>query len=145
MKKSSKIFDFEDFKQVINQKGIAIEPQYHEFYEIPRGVSSAKFAEKKPKLKEIQVVQFIKGPKKIFWKNDFQSDYDSAVFLQRKILQLIDNNEYFERYPEGVNQEKMDDILLKLCPFMDANRRKFWINLKTKPDVEDLAVENEER
>ena len=110
-----------------------------------RGVSSARFAENKPKLNEIQVVKFMKGSKKIFWKNDFLGDYNSAYFLQHKISKLIDNCEYFSAYaePRGVNQEKIDDILLKLCPFMDANRRKFWIQLNANSEVEDLSlVEN---
>ena len=141
MKKRNRVDDFADFKHVIDSKGVALEATYDDFYKIPRGVSSGKFAEGKPKMADIQVVKFVKGSKLIYWKKSFDDVFRSAVFLQRKISKLIDNSDYFDSHdePRGVHPEKIDDIILKLCPFMEANRRKFWIQLKAA-DVEDLCL-----
>ena len=55
---------------------------------------------------------------------------------------MIDRCDYFEFYdePRGLLPAKIDDIVSKLCPFMEPNRREFWMNMKANTDVEDLSV-----
>ena len=142
MKKRNRVDDFSDFKDVVDEKGVAVEPRYNEFYMIPRGVSSGTFANGKPRMADIQVVKFVKGSKHIFWKKSFDDVFMSAAFLQHKISRLIDRCDYFEFYdePRGLLPAKIDDIVSKLCPFMEPNRREFWMNMKANTDVEDLSV-----
>ena len=83
MKKKKRVDNFADFKSIINQRGIAIDIDYSDFFNYPRGVSQGKFADSKPKLKDIQVVKFLKGSKHIYWKTSFSGGSNSAPFFRK--------------------------------------------------------------
>ena len=59
-----------------NQSSI-IDIDYSDFFVYPRDVSQGIFADSKSKLKDIQVVKFVKGSKHIHWKKSF---YRSSEF-----------------------------------------------------------------
>ena len=114
-----------------------------DFLDIPKGVSSAKFALSKPKLKNVLMVKFERGAHEIFWKEEYQQEnFKSAEFLQKKYQR---KNINFNRRSEtrGVCTEKRDSIITKLCPHMRENRRQFWETSYVNSNSPDLVKERD--
>ena len=66
MREQKKVEDFQDFQDIINKKGESVVKKVEDFFDIPKGVSSAKFALSKPKLKDVLMVKFERGTQEIF-------------------------------------------------------------------------------
>ena len=100
---------------------------YKDFLTIPRGVSQDDFAKKKPKLEDVRIVKFTRGSYEMFWKTGYSQVFNSAQFLQRKILKSLQSFESFpsKQTPRGANTAKISKIVEKLCPHMDLMKRKF--------------------
>lgn len=61
-----------------------------DFRLIPRGVFQGKFAQKKPLLDTVRVVNFTRRIHEIFVKTDYNdAEFSSAVLLQRKVEKSI--------------------------------------------------------
>ena len=91
------------------------------FFEFPKAVSQAKYAQNKPKLDDVQVVKFVRGSNEIYWKNDHHDNsFKSSKFLQKKYEKSINNE--FNRNTEnrGVKPSKKENIIKVLCPHMKA-------------------------
>ena len=69
MKKQKNIYDFEDFKKIINTKGTALEMDISDFKQFESKLSKAK-GTCYPKLENVNVVQFRKGSTKMFSKDN---------------------------------------------------------------------------
>ena len=65
------VYDFNDFIQVINYAGKALQMNFSDFVKYPRCLSIGKWASNVSRLGNISVVKFFKGSKCIFWKDDF--------------------------------------------------------------------------
>ena len=116
MKKQKRVEDFEDFKSVIGDRGVAIEMKIEDIFQYPRGVSTGKFASGNPKVDDMQVVMFAKGTKHIYWKKCFADEsFSSAAFLQKKVASFIDKHQHFESYcsNRGIQLIKKNSILSK--------------------------------
>ena len=86
--KKKRLEDFQDFVDIVNTCGQSIVMNYHDFFEIPRGVSHAKYTAIKPKLEDIQPVKFERGSERMFWKTSYtQEEFYSSQFLQRKLIE----------------------------------------------------------
>ena len=68
MKKKKQVADFQDFVDLVNTCRKSFAMYYKSFVLVPHGVSKGKYASKKPKLKNVQVVIFKRGSHKIFWE-----------------------------------------------------------------------------
>ena len=63
---------------------------FDDFFEFPKGVSQAKYAQNKPKLEDVQVVKFVRGSNQIYWKNDHRdNNFKSLRFLQKKSMKNL--------------------------------------------------------
>ena len=70
---------------VVSDKGEVMELKFDQFYDVEKKISTAKFAEDKPLLKDVQVVQFQRNSTKMFWKQSYDDvEFKSALFLQKK-------------------------------------------------------------
>ena len=143
MKKQKRVEDFEDFKSVIGDRGVAIEMKIEDIFQYTRGVSTGKFASGKPKIDDIQVVMFAKGTKHIYWKKCFADEsFSSAAFLQKKVASFIDKHQNFESNcsNRGMQSIKKLNIIEKPCPYMLPSRRVFWENIIENDVSEDLST-----
>ena len=144
MRKLKKVEDFEDFVGIVNKCGQAVVMKYDDFFQIPRGVSTAKYAKNKPKLEVIQVVKFVRGSEKMFWKTSHnQTDLQSALFLQKKYAKDIGNDFQCNDRTRGVYSEKKENIVKLLCPHMKIQRQTFWYELVINDTSVDLITERD--
>ena len=67
--------------------------------------------------------------------DDF-SDFKSIV--DKKGIAVEPKSDEFFKIP-GITS-KIDEIVSKLCPFMDPNRREIWLNIKSSNDVENVSL-----
>ena len=73
---------------------------FNDFFEIPKGLSQAKYTCSKPKLEDVQVVKFVKGSTEMFWKTSYpEENFKSSKFLQKKYEKYIGKE--FERNKEN--------------------------------------------
>ena len=143
MRTKKRVDNFEDFVSIVNSKGKSIVMKFDDFYHIPKGVSQAKYAQHKPKLDLVQIVEFRKGSTKMFWKGShIEEEFKEAEFLQRKLQNNFGKfNQKSE--PRVVATSKRDEIISKLCPHMKENRREFWYNLFVNDRSVDLVEERD--
>lgn len=71
MRKQRRVEDFQDFVNLVDSCGKSLVMEYNSFFKFPRGVSQAKYASKKPKLEDVQVVMFKRGSDEMFWKTTY--------------------------------------------------------------------------
>ena len=89
--KKKRLEDFQDFVNIVDICGQSIVMDYHDFFEIPYGVSQAKYTASKPKLKNIQSVKFDKGSKRMFWKTSHtQEEFYSSHFSKESSLKVLE-------------------------------------------------------
>ena len=147
MKRRKNIYDFHEFSSVINLRGVALEMQYSDFIQYPRGVSNGNYAKDKPYLENMREVQFRKGSEKMFWRESFKDDFKSAIFLQKKVSRVVMKGSDFPKNnaPRGLLSSKKRDLVQKLCPLMGSNsNREYWSNLPECETVVDLADTRED-
>ena len=144
MRKKKNVEDFQDFCDIVDKSGQALVMKYDDFYLVPRGVSQGKYASGKPLMDDIQVCKFEKGSQNMFWKTRYdQKDYMEAVFLQKKVAKALGNDYAKIGVPRGVYPPKKENIVNVLCPFLNANRRKFWEDLPVNEKSVDLVAERD--
>ena len=68
MQQKKRVEDFQDFVHIVNNCGRALVMSFDDFFEFPKGVSQAKYAQNKPKLEDVQVVKFVRGSNQIIGK-----------------------------------------------------------------------------
>ena len=138
MNEKRNVYDFKDFVDVLNVHGHAIIMKSKDFIDVPRGVSGqSKFTEDKPMMDDISVAMFKRGSTKLYWKENFEADFKSAEFLQKKIANNLlngkDTTAFMPLYPSGapgIAMSRKQDIVDKLLPIIPLNRREFWLNMK---------------
>ena len=67
MQEQKKVEDFQDFQDIINKKGKSVLMKVEDFLDIPKGVSSERFALSKTKLKDALMVKFVRGTQVCKW------------------------------------------------------------------------------
>ena len=93
MKKKTRVEDFQDFADLDNACGNSFVVDYQGFFLVSRGVSQGKYASKKPKLENLQVVMFKSRSDKIFWNTRHsQEQFHEAQFLQKKYIKSSGND-----------------------------------------------------
>ena len=119
--------------------------KFNDFYEYPKGVSQGAFASKKPKLENVQVVKFVRGSAKMFWKgNHSDFEFESALFLQKKYEKNIGKNLFTQcKENRGVKTSKKENIIKVLCPHMKERSRQFWYDLHINESSPDLISERD--
>ena len=76
------VYDFIEFKSIIEAKGIAYEMRSSDFIDIPNSLSNGKYTSGKPYLKDVRIVQIRKGSTNLFWKESYEErGYKEAPFL----------------------------------------------------------------
>ena len=68
MRQMKRVEDFQDFVEIVDKCGKALVMKYSDFYDVPKGLSQAVYASEKPKLENVQVIKFVRGSAKMFWK-----------------------------------------------------------------------------
>ncbi len=116
-----------------------------DFYDYPKGLSQAKYAAKKPKLENCQVVKFSRGSPKMFWKvNHSDKKFNSSLFLQKKYVTDIGRNNFVQCVENrGVKSSKKENIIEVLCPHMKERSKSFWQNLFVNESSVDLVTERD--
>ena len=82
MEKKKCLEDFQDFVNIVGtcrQSLVTI-------FEIPGGVSQAKYSASKPKLEDIQSINFDKGHERMFWKTSHTEEEFYSGILQWKSI-----------------------------------------------------------
>ena len=143
MREKKRVEDFQDFQDIVTKKGKSLLMEVGDFLDIPKGISSAKFAQLKPNLNEVFVIKFERGTRDMFWKEEYQQEnFKRAQFLQNKYQK--ENIEFASRVkPRGVRTDKKHNIIEKLCPHMKENRREFWEKLDEDENSPDLVKERD--
>ena len=142
--------NFADFVKIVNEKGLAHEMTTKDFRVIPRGLSSAQaIVQTKPLLENCRIIEFRRGSYKMYWKTSHvEKYYHSSEFLKTNLKQSMKAGNDFpaKRVPRGVHTGKIRNIIEKLCPHMDAVKRKFWLDIPlndTSPDLQKERDPNE--
>ena len=150
MREKKMVEDFQDFQGIVSKKGKSLLMEASDFLEVPKGVSSTKFAQSKPKLKDVLIVNFKKGTfgrnrrilrSQISCKRNIRISI--LMFLLQKFCDLENINFCRRIEPRGVCTEKRDNIVQKLCPHMKENRREFWEKLHVDANSRDLVKEQD--
>ncbi|XP_074039958.1 uncharacterized protein [Leptinotarsa decemlineata] len=140
------IYDFNDFvKAVENSNGRkmnAICLTNDDVLNWKPGDSKAKSKQKdRPLLCDISVVQFRRGSRLLFYKNNIDDEkFKEYNFLKVNFKLEIPNK--LRDNSRGVSTRKKQGIISQLCPLMPENRRQFWLSLR-EADVEDL-IDNDD-
>ena len=117
---------------VVSDKGEVMELKFDQFYDVEKKISTAKFAEDKPLLKDVQVVQFQRNSTKMFWKQSYDDvEFKSALFLKKKAEKAVGLPFPPVANARGINTVKKQNILDTLKIHLDENRRAFWENMPT--------------
>ena len=91
MRQKKRVEDFQDFVDIVNNCGRALVMSFDYFFEFPKSVSQAKYAQNKPKLQDVRVVKFVRGSNQICWKNDHRdNNFKSSSILQKKYEKSIE-------------------------------------------------------
>ena len=118
--------------------------QHSDFKDFPNGLTWAKLSkETHPYLSDVVMVEFRKGLTSMFFrKKQDKEEFHECVFVQRKLLQLFQNNycPSSRSSPRGVPAAKKRDIISKLGGLMGKNRLVFFQNL-VESDGIDLIDE----
>ena len=142
MRKVRKLQNFADFINIVNEKGSAHEMTATGYKFIPRGLSNAQAIVKtKPILDKCRVIQFRHGSYKIYWKTSHaEHAYHSSEFLMNKLKKtMVAGNDFpSKKMPRGANTIKIQNIIEKLCPHMDAVKRIFWEDIPLDDNSPDL-------
>ena len=138
MKRQKTVFDFRDFENVIDKaNGVAEVMSYYDFRQYQSKLSHAK-STCYPLLDNVVVAEFRKGSFHMFWKSDFEAkQFNHGEFLQKKFIKSIKTEFPARQAPRGIPELKKNDIITKLCPMMNEQRRSFWEGLPTT-NVSDL-------
>lgn len=141
MRAKKNVYDFNDFEHIIASKGYMLLMSEGDFLDWENGVSQGKFADNKPLLANVQVLQFRKNETKMFWKESHEeSEFKSAEFLKKKISSKILKGQFPRtlQEPRGITSSKKNGIVVKLAPLMPPNRREFWCSLYVNDESNDL-------
>ena len=141
MKSKGKMYDFDDFTEIINSHGIAVVVEPLDFKEFRSEQSKGKDTAY-PLLCNISQVCFKKNSTKMFWKESLtDTDYKCGEFLQKKFRIFLKSQRSINKRdgPRGLNADKQKDILAKLGKIIPADKLKFWEDMPIKDDSADLA------
>ena len=82
------LYDFNNYIQVVNLCGNAIEKSQEDFYDF-RNYKSNRKDTNYPLIADISIVQFRKNNTRIYWKRSFdESEFKSGQFLQKKFYDI---------------------------------------------------------
>ena len=147
IRKARRVQNFADFVNIVNEKGQAHEMIPTEFKAITRGLSQGqKVSKTRPYLDNCRVIQFRHGSYKIFWKESHtEDDFRSSEFLMDKVKNSMKAGNDFpsKKQTRGANTEKINNIIEKLCPHMDAVKRTFWEQIPLNDNSPDLMKERD--
>ena len=88
IRKRCYLYDFNDYIQVVNLCGNAIEMSHEDFYDFRNYKSNGKHLNYLL-IADISVVRFQKNDTRIYWKNSFEeSEFKSGQFLQKKFRDI---------------------------------------------------------
>ena len=143
MRKKQSIEDFQDFVDLVDFSGKALVMEHDDFLQLPRGVSQAKYASKKPKLQVMQVIRFERASNEMHWKESNMDEFRSAEFLQRKYVKSLGKEFCRVGKPRGVATEKKNNILPTLLPLLKMFRQAFWEDLPSNDGSVDLLTDRD--
>ena len=70
--------------------------------------------------------EFNRGSFNMKYSPDFVTEIADLYFLKASVLKNVFNNINYKSESRGVQKEKKDDIINKLCSLMLKNRHIFW-------------------
>ena len=137
-----RMYDFDDFVKCVENCGVAVLMKPNDFFDYMNEKGSGKNINC-PLLRKLSVIQFRKYSSKIFWKNNFSEDeYQESEFLKKKTQRAFLN---WKPYPSkgqarGITHSKKVEIVNKLSRFMKPCHLRFWEDLATSVESEDLTI-----
>ena len=142
MRQKKRVEDFQDFVDIVEKCGKSLVMRFSDFFQFLKGVSQGNYASNKPKLENVQIVQFSKRKKEMFWKCSYlDTDFKCARFLQRTYEKKIGANEFTQcKQNRAVKPNKKENIVDVLCPHMKERSRNFWKNLDVNESSPDLTT-----
>ena len=139
MGKTPNVYNFEDFVQLCNSSAKCIKPtcmEVDDFYQFADGHCSRQSKKVKvPQLSQIYVVEFKKGSRSMWYKENFAAEPVEVDFLKPKFK--IDEVTKLER-PRGLKRSKKEGILKLVTSFPSA-KKKFWLEMPESDASVDLV------
>ena len=86
MFQSKTVEDFQDFVRNVDSCGKSLLMNFNVFFEIPKRVIQAKYTCNKPKLEDVQVVNFVRGSAQMFRKTSYTEENLKSF---RKTVKLL--------------------------------------------------------
>ncbi|XP_072041154.1 uncharacterized protein [Amphiura filiformis] len=144
MKKAKNVYDGQDFKQIIDETGVAAQMKPTDFIMYENGLSQGNFTNR-PLLSDVQEAKFTRGSTQLMWKPSMDdTTYKQGDFLKKKTAaKIMDKKKEgptfpAKKHPRGISEDKKDGILSNLLKFMPTNRRQFWQDLPVAAASLDL-------
>ena len=136
--------DFDNFVDLCNGssksiKSVVLHPNdMYQFVDGHRCRSNKKV--KLPLLASIVAVKFCKNSRSLFYKSDFDGQYEEVDFLKKK--HDIHTVAATQEGPRGVARKKKESII-KILKGIPATKLKFWSELPVNDNSTDLVEEFE--
>ena len=86
MFQSKTVEDFQDFVKNVDSCGKSLLMNFNVFFEIPKRIIQAKYTCNKPKLEDVQVVNFVRGSAQMFRKTSYTEENLKSF---RKTVKLL--------------------------------------------------------
>lgn len=145
MKYKGSVCDFKDFCDAVQSsnsgKVTVVEMEIGQFYDWVDHTSQAKIkkAEPRPYLAEITMIIAERGKNSL----KYFTNYDPATSKILNFLKAKPERDGIQKpnprpKNRGINREKKEGIINKLCPLMTEARRQFWYNIDVNDHVNDL-------
>ena len=116
IRSKKKLYSFKDFVSCVEKRAESIIMEPEDFFDFKNEKGSGKDIEC-PLLNSLSVIKFLKGSTKMFFKKNFDDEFQQGEFLKKKIRKSLRDNHVM--YPgkggaRGINHAKKEDILSKL-------------------------------
>ena len=140
MRKRPNIYTFDDFVDVCDGSTKKIKPVtlgVHDFYEFEDGhrARTSKTVTL-PLLNKVKVVKFQSGSRSMWFKNNFNGQFEEVNFLKPKFK--IDVGVPVKSRPRGISTAKRQNIL-NLLQAAPPAKRKFWMEATINDETNDLV------
>ena len=152
MRRLQNLFNFKDFVSAVQTSGggpRVIEMKPEDFAAWDRRVTTGKTVSVPHLNKNIQVTQFRKNSKSMFFKiSHDDEDFKECDFLMKRTQKDIDDKKAkpeWQTTPRGIPLWKKDKITKELCGIMPEGKSLFWTNIATNGESVDLTHHDGER
>jgi len=144
MRKKPEIITFQDFIDLCDEAGSNIKPVVMQVEDFRDFIGQHRTRKTKsctlPLLSDVSVAGFRKGARSLFFKTNFDDEFQSVDFLKPKFnLSLWPAQ---KTQPRGIVVSKRNSII-RLLDSVSHVKKRFWLNIPTSDSVSDLVDHTE--